>query len=87
MNPTSMTQPQSIIAFNCLPNQVLGLLNAFMDLHNLWMTCRELWQSEAKREIAYLQLTEESSKKFNYEEVFRDLVESRVVYPCKQISC
>ena len=80
------SQPQSITVFNCLPNPVLDLINEFADLRDLWMTCRELWQSDARREVVYLNLTLKASNKFYEEETYRDLVKSRVVFPKKQIS-
>ena len=67
------SQPHSITVFNCLPNPVLGLINEFVDLRDLWMTCRELWQSDARREVVYLKLTLKASNKFCEEETYRDL--------------
>ena len=75
-----------MVGFNCLPNAVLGLVNEFIDLRDLWMTCRELWQSEARREIVYLKLTAKFSKKFLKDKVFRELVKTSAVFPNKQIS-
>ena len=75
-----------IVGFNCLPNAVLGLVNEFIDLRDLWMTCRELWQSEARREIVYLKLTAKFSEKFLKDKIFREVVKTSTVFPNKQIS-
>ena len=83
---TSSKKPQNSNVLRNLPNSILGLVNAFVDLRQLWMTCRELWWSEARREIVYLKLNRKSSEEFLKNKVFREFVKTRVLNTSKQIS-
>ena len=69
-----------------LPSDILGVIDEFCKLRKLWMTCRGLWRSEVRRELIYLTLTGESSKRFLRDATFRNLVISSVVQRNKQIS-
>ena len=73
---------------NCLDrfNQLYYLLNEFIDLKNLWMTSPDLWNSNERRLLCYLQLNKSKSKEYLESEDFRAYIISRVTISNKQIS-
>ena len=81
----AQSQPCSTSNISSLPSNVFGVVDEFCKLDKLWMSCRGLWQSEMRRELTYLTLTKQTSKKFLKVKTFRRLVLSSVTSPSKQV--
>ena len=67
-------------------NQSLYFLNEYTDLRKLWMTTKNLWNSNERKLFCYLRLNKSKSIEYFESESFRAYIISRVSDPSKQIS-
>ena len=87
MNTDEKTEMKNKTALERLPGDIIGVICDFLDIterNNLLKSSKALMIEQMQ--FRYLNLTKEYSLRFHEDEVFRETINSLVVYPHRQIS-
>ena len=76
-----------VIIFNRLPAALIRVISEYTNVDALFLTCKELWNDDVRKEVVYLSLKDRDvAMRFYRDNAFRIYVFSRVQNPSRPIS-